>query len=216
MVWKRHEGLEGELWGNAPSVMHDLEQGLENFFCKGPDSEYLRLCGTCGCNYSALPLDCKSSHGEANGCGCVPVKLNLQKQVAGEIWPLGLGSQIPDLELDFVVKPISTASLHDIGKLCYFLRLFPDVWHGGNNRSLGLLYIVSAREMWAFFLKYFYLFIYYWLRWVFVAARRLSLVAASGGYSSLWCTGFSLWWLLLLRSMGSRPAGFSGCSTWAQ
>ena len=44
----------------------------------------------------------------------------------------------------------------------------------------------------------------------------LSLVAASGGYSSLWCAVFSLRWLLLLRSMGSRPPGFSSCSTWAQ
>ena len=34
--------------------------------------------------------------------------------------------------------------------------------------------------------------------------RRLSLVVASGGYSSLWCAGFSLRWLLLLWSMGSR------------
>ena len=59
------------------------------------------------------------------------------------------------------------------------------------------------------------LFIYFWLCWVFVAARRLSLVVASGDYSSLWCTGFSLWWLLLLRSTGSRHAGFSSC-TWAQ
>ena len=41
------------------------------------------------------------------------------------------------------------------------------------------------------FLK-FILFIYFWLHWVFVAACRLSLVVASGGYSSLWCTGFSL------------------------
>ena len=29
------------------------------------------------------------------------------------------------------------------------------------------------------------------------------LVAVSGGYSSLWCAGFSLRWLLLLRSAGS-------------
>ena len=58
------------------------------------------------------------------------------------------------------------------------------------------------------------LFIYFWLRWVFVAARGLSLVAVSGGYSSLQCTGFSLWWLLLLRSMGSRCAGFSSCGAW--
>ena len=51
------------------------------------------------------------------------------------------------------------------------------------------------------------LFIYFWLHWVFVAVRGLSLVAAGGGYSSLWCAGFSLWWLLLLQSMGSRHAG---------
>ena len=51
------------------------------------------------------------------------------------------------------------------------------------------------------------LFIYLWLRWVFVAARGLSLVAESGGYSSLQCAGFSLQWLLLLRSTGSRHVG---------
>ena len=62
------------------------------------------------------------------------------------------------------------------------------------------------------FLK-FYLFIYFWLRWVFVAACRLSLVVASGGYSSLQCTGCSLWWLLLLQSPGSRRAGFSSCGS---
>ena len=54
-------------------------------------------------------------------------------------------------------------------------------------------------------------FFFFWLRWVFVAARGLSLVAASGGYSSLRCVGFSLWWLLLLLSMGSRCTGFSSC-----
>ena len=68
-----------------------------------------------------------------------------------------------------------------------------------------------------FFLKeilFIYLFI--WLRWVFVAARGLSLIAASGGYSSLWCAGFSLQWLLLLWSTGSRHAGFRSCGTQAQ
>ena len=33
--------------------------------------------------------------------------------------------------------------------------------------------------------------------------------------SSLRCVGFSLQWFLLLQSMGSRCAGFSGCSMWA-
>ena len=47
-----------------------------------------------------------------------------------------------------------------------------------------------------FFIYKFTLFVYFWLRWVFVAARRLPLVAESGGYSSLRCTGFSLQRLL--------------------
>ena len=65
------------------------------------------------------------------------------------------------------------------------------------------------------FLIYFFL-IYFWLHWVFVAACGLSLVAASGGHSSLQCVGFSSRWLLLLRSMGSRSVGFSSCGMWAQ
>ena len=58
-----------------------------------------------------------------------------------------------------------------------------------------------------------FFFFFFWLRWVFVAARGLSLVAASRGYSSLRCMGFSLRWLLLLWSMGSRHVGFSSCGT---
>ena len=42
------------------------------------------------------------------------------------------------------------------------------------------------------------------------------LVVARGGYSSLQCKGFSLRWILLLQSMGSRRAGFGSCSTQAQ
>ena len=57
----------------------------------------------------------------------------------------------------------------------------------------------------------FILFIYFWLRWVLTAARRLSPVAASRGCSLLWCAGFSLRWLLLLQSTGSRCVGFSSC-----
>ena len=60
------------------------------------------------------------------------------------------------------------------------------------------------------------LFIYFWLLWVFVAVSGLSLVAASEGYSSVRCAGFSLRWLVLLRSTGSRHAGFSSWGTRAQ
>ena len=41
------------------------------------------------------------------------------------------------------------------------------------------------------------LFFFFWPRWVFLAAHGLSLVAASRGYSLLWCAGFSLQWLLV-------------------
>ena len=67
-----------------------------------------------------------------------------------------------------------------------------------------------------FFFFFLNLFIYFWLCWVLVAAHGLSLVAEIGGYSSLRCAGFSLQWLLLLRSTGSRCAGFGSCGTWAQ
>ena len=36
---------------------------------------------------------------------------------------------------------------------------------------------------------------FFWLRWVFIAAHGLCLVAVSGGYSLLRCAGFSLQWL---------------------
>ena len=80
---------------------------------------------------------------------------------------------------------------------------------------LHFLFFKSISFLFFLFFKInlFILFIYFLLRWVLVAACRLFLVAASRGYSSFQCAGFSLWWLLLLRSMGSRRAGFSSCGT---
>ena len=51
--------------------------------------------------------------------------------------------------------------------------------------------------------------LYLWLRWVFVAACRLSLVVVSWGYSLWWCSGFSLWGLL-------GHVGFSSCGSLAK
>ena len=82
--------------------------------------------------------------------------------------------------------------------LFFFFNLFQD----GFGYS-GCLFLLKA-----------YLF-NFWLRWVFVAASGLSLVAVSGGYSSLQCVGFLLWRLLLWR-MSSGWTGFSSCSAWAQ
>ena len=55
--------------------------------------------------------------------------------------------------------------------------------------------IVCSTHIYLF--NFIYLFIYFWLWWVFVAVQGLSLVAASGGYSSLRYAGFSLLWLLV-------------------
>ena len=69
--------------------------------------------------------------------------------------------------------------------------------------------------LWSFFFFFkngiFLKIIYFWLCWALTAAHGLSLVAVSGGYSLLQYTGFSLWWLLLLWSTGSRHMGFSSC-----
>ena len=78
------------------------------------------------------------------------------------------------------------------------------------NSLSGRLLITFSLRFLFFFLKNFtfiYLFIYFWLCWVFVSARGLSLFAASGSHSSSRCTGLSLSRPLLLRSTGSRCAG---------
>ena len=55
-----------------------------------------------------------------------------------------------------------------------------------------------------FILKnYLFIYFYFWLCWVFVAACGLSLAAASGDYSWLLGTDFSWQWLFLLPSTGS-------------
>ena len=61
-------------------------------------------------------------------------------------------------------------------------------------------------EAFFFFNLFIYLFIFGCVL-VFVSARGLSLVAASGGHSSSRCAGLSLSRPLLLRSTDSRRAG---------
>ena len=90
----------------------------------------------------------------------------------------------------------------------------PHLWFyislGLCTMAVQLLTLPSSLFIYLFFkLINLFLLIYFWLCWVFLAAHGLSLVAVSGGYSSLW-------WLLLLRSTGSQCVGFSSCGTWAQ
>ena len=112
------------------------------------------------------------------------------------------------------INPLSVDSLANIfshSEGCLF------VWFVVSFALQKLLSLIRSHLFILFiFLNFIYLFIYFWLHWVFVAVRGLSLVAASGGYSSLRCADFSLQWLLSLWSTGSRCAGFSSCGTRAQ
>ena len=68
--------------------------------------------------------------------------------------------------------------------------------------------------MWALLHSFFFLIkTYFWQCWVFVTLCRLSVAAASGGYSSLPRVGVFLRWLLSLPSTGSRRSSSSSCST---
>ena len=88
---------------------------------------------------------------------------------------------------------------------------FPSFVHKWNKTNACIL--DKFTRAWS--LKMFCFLINFWLRWVFVTLHDLCLVAASGGYSSLRCVGFSLQWLLLLQSMDSRCMSFSSCGSWA-
>ena len=94
----------------------------------------------------------------------------------------------------------------------------PDMMHWEEHRSTYVVFLPKEHDLnlimreepdtnpnveTFFFFKLIYLLIYFWPRWVFIAAHRLSLVAASGGYSSLWCAG------------SSHCNGFSCCGAWA-
>ena len=66
----------------------------------------------------------------------------------------------------------------------YFLS-FPFYYaHSVNFFISGVIFSSSKISNWLFFFNLFILFIFGCV-WVFVAACRLSLVAVSGGYSSL-------------------------------
>ena len=101
---------------------------------------------------------------------------------------------------------------HKALPLCFLPRVF--IVLGLSFRSLGhLSYFLCISKCVGFFIYYF------WLCWVFVAfffLHMLSLVVASRVYPLLQCAGFSLQWLLLLWSAGSRLVGFGSYGPRAQ
>ena len=99
---------------------------------------------------------------------------------------------------------------------CFLLQLFQWSTQKLINKKCALVFffffntlgwVVTPPDLPPLFFFKLYLFIYFWLCWVFVSVRGLSLVAASGGHSSSQCAGLSLSRPLLLRSTRSRRAG---------
>ena len=65
---------------------------------------------------------------------------------------------------------------------------------------------LSCSSLTIFFFNWRIIFAF-WFSWTPVAVVELSLVVVRRGYSSLWCMRFSLQWILLLQSRGSRCEG---------
>ena len=71
----------------------------------------------------------------------------------------------------------------------------------------AIIYFSESSTVFCIISRLFFFFFNFWLCWVFVSVRGLSLVEVSRGHSSVQCTGLSLSRPLLLRSTGSRRAG---------
>ena len=139
----------------------------------------------------------------------------------GKCFPISLNALQYLLKIKFLKAqphlPVTEDWLHTregIDKLSgHILNL--GIITGWRLKMFFLVPLLSMHMAWPCVLFFFLIFFYFWLHWVFVAACGLSLVATSGSSSSLWCTGFSLWWLLLLQSTGFRHTGCSSCGLWA-
>ena len=79
---------------------------------------------------------------------------------------------------------------------------FSHFWHSPS--FLQCMHIVFQIRKFVYFL-FCYLF-HFWLRWVYIALRGLSLVSESGGRPWLRCAGL-MRWLLLLQCVGSGKLG---------
>ena len=87
----------------------------------------------------------------------------------------------------------------------------------GKRKSLSRSYEVTdscskrqfLTDVYFFFFKIYFIYLFLAVWGLHCCARGLCLFTVSRGYSSLRCAGFSLRWLLLLQSTGSRRESFS-------
>ena len=82
------------------------------------------------------------------------------------------------------------------------------------KHCISFLFLIMYLAFLFLLFIYLFLFICLFLTTVdLLALHGLRLVAASQGYSSLECLGFSIQWLLLFQNTGCRQWGFSSCGT---
>ena len=94
--------------------------------------------------------------------------------------------------------------------LLSFLILF-----GSSLFSKNQLLVLLIFSMVYFLINLYFYFFIFWLCWVFVSVRGLSLVAASGGHSSSHCAGLSLSQPLISEHRLQTPR-LSSCGSRAQ
>ena len=95
----------------------------------------------------------------------------------------------------------------NLGPLPWELRVLTTGTPGKSRPVLLFIFILFICLFFLMGIIYLFIYLFLWLCWVFVSVRGLSLVAASGGHSSLRCAGLSVSQPLLLQSTGSRCAG---------
>ena len=97
---------------------------------------------------------------------------------------------------------LGSADRGELHRLHLHSRSFHSCGRGSEPNLTSL--VVRQRQSSLFLKKKNFCVFMCWLCWVFVAVHRLSLVAASEGYSPLQRAAFLLQWFCLLQSLGSR------------
>ena len=125
--------------------------------------------------------------------------LHLSQQTSQQARKL-LGVRAVHVDLpSFTDRPRGSSRIPMPSFLFYVFPPYPASWRSflplWSNKKSSASFQLVFRESCS---TWRCIFFFFWLHWVFSAVHGLSLVAASGGYSSLRCMGFSLWWLLFL------------------
>ena len=159
------------------------------------------------CRGTYLSFSCSTWH---KGRGVEKTYGNPEEGIGMELETWGMKGAT-----NFVLKGglsfASSSRLHVCVKRFFSLEMDCILW---DHRGLWMTCLIF------FFINLFY-FIYFWLRWVFIAACGLSLAVWSRGYPSLrvWdshCAGFSCG----ARALGAQASvvvvlGLSSCGSWA-